>query len=310
MGWPWFIQNLWQATSDDGLALFMYGPNRVEAMVGADGHRIAVECDTAYPFTGEVRLTVHTIAGAESTCRFPLYLRVPEWSSAFTARANGRPVDVDAPPEAYLRLEREWVEGDVMEIVMGMAIGVQRWPRNGSASVRRGPLWYSAKISEAWRTHPDLGRDTYAQTDEAWPNLEVLLSSQWNYGLLLPGGGDELEETFEVREKPQTAANPWTVDGATIEISAKARRIPNWQLQNDCFVGELQTSPVKSDQPEETITLIPLGAASLRICCFPVIGDQPHAHEWEAQPDSVDPRSMPVNRFEQENAAPAARSDD
>jgi hypothetical protein len=44
----------------------------------------------------------------------------------------------------------------------------------------------------------------------------------------------------------------------------------------------LQPSPVKSDQPTDTVTLIPMGAARLRITSFPVIGQGPDAHTWVA----------------------------
>ena len=46
------------------------------------------------------------------------------------------------------------------------------------------------------------------------------------------------------------------------------------------LVGLLQSSPVKSDQLEEEITLIPMGAARLRISSFPVIGEETDAVEW------------------------------
>jgi hypothetical protein len=47
-------------------------------------------------------------------------------------------------------------------------------------------------------------------------------------------------------------------------------------------VGKLQASPVKSEQPRENVTLIPMGAARLRISSFPVIGKGNEAHEWVA----------------------------
>jgi hypothetical protein len=47
-------------------------------------------------------------------------------------------------------------------------------------------------------------------------------------------------------------------------------------------VGTLQDSPIKSDEPTETVTLIPMGAARLRISSFPVVGEEAGAHEWTA----------------------------
>ena len=68
---------------------------------------------------------------------------------------------------------------------------------------------------------------------------------------------------------------PFTSDGVPIELKAKARRIPEWQLDRYGLVATLQDSPVKSDQPTETVSLIPMGAARLRISAFPMIGDGP-----------------------------------
>src|SRR5439155_19283707 len=48
------------------------------------------------------------------------------------------------------------------------------------------------------------------------------------------------------------------------------------------LVGKLQDSPVKTEEPLETVSLIPMGAARLRISSFPVVGHGPNAHEWVA----------------------------
>jgi hypothetical protein len=46
-------------------------------------------------------------------------------------------------------------------------------------------------------------------------------------------------------------------------------------------VGEVQPGPVRSDQPAETITLIPMGCARLRISAFPRVSDGPDAQVWQ-----------------------------
>jgi hypothetical protein len=70
------------------------------------------------------------------------------------------------------------------------------------------------------------------------------------------------------------------VVAAPIEIKAQGKRIPNWGLENET-VAELQTSPVKSDEPQEQIALVPLGCARLRMACLPVIGRGPDAQAWK-----------------------------
>ena len=42
----------------------------------------------------------------------------------------------------------------------------------------------------------------------------------------------------------------------------------------------LQPSPARSEQPLESVTLLPMGAARLRISAFPTIGSGPDAHQW------------------------------
>ena len=53
-----------------------------------------------------------------------------------------------------------------------------------------------------------------------------------------------------------------------MEITAKARRLPQWTLVDDS-PGVLPMSPVTTKRAEETVTLVPYGAAKLRITAFP-----------------------------------------
>jgi hypothetical protein len=90
---------------------------------------------------------------------------------------------------------------------------------------------------------------------------------------------------FEVVRKPWPQSNqPFTLETAPIELKAKARKIPNWKEDYVGLVDKLQPSPVKSSEPVETVTLVPMGAARLRIAAFPVIGDGPDAREWKLPP--------------------------
>jgi len=72
-------------------------------------------------------------------------------------------------------------------------------------------------------------------------------------------------------------------------MGASAQKIPAWKLDWFGMVGKLQPSPAKSSEPIETVTLIPMGAARLRVTSFPVIGTGHTAHEW------VEPRKLPVS---------------
>lgn len=270
MGWPYYAEHLWMATLDQGLAAVLYVENSVKAKV-ADGIEVTIAESTDYPFDEAVEFTLST----PQAVSFPLYLRVPGWCQGATLAINGVKVDAAPRPSSYLRIERAWSDGDKVRLELPMRIGVTAWPTNArSVSVRRGPLWYSLKIGEEYRR--------FGGT-EKWPEFEVLPTTPWNYGLVLDDR--DPASSFQVaRRVKKPAPQPFTVDAAPIELSAQGRRIPNWKLDHMGLVAPLQESPVKSDQPVEKLTLIPLGCARLRVSSFPVIGESPDAHEWTELP--------------------------
>jgi len=265
MGWPWYAQNLWQGTADNGLAAWLYAACDVTARVGDAGVQVTIRSQTDYPFGGQVRMGVQS----PQPVAFPLYLRVPGWCQGFRVAVNGQPLDLEPSPGTYLRIERTWAAGDTVAVEMPMELALTRWPRTGSVTVDRGPLSYSLKIEERWQR--------CGGTDE-WPEWEVLPESPWNYGLIVDR--DRPDRSLDAVLKGEVADQPWTVEAAPIEIKARGKRIPGWGLENET-VAELRTSPVRSDQPEEEITLVPLGCARLRMACLPVIGDGPDAQAWK-----------------------------
>jgi hypothetical protein len=56
------------------------------------------------------------------------------------------------------------------------------------------------------------------------------------------------------------------------------------------LIDEVQQSPVKSEERTETVTLIPMGCARLRISAFPWIGEGPDATEWKLPPAPPTPK--------------------
>jgi len=215
--------------------------------------------------------------------RFPIYLRVPGWCDAPRLAVNGKPVAVNrqplsasARPTGFVMVDRAWRDGDVLAVVFPMPVRVRTWTANKDAvSVERGPLTFSVKIAE------DYVRS--GGTDE-WPAWEIKPASPWNYGLVLDG--DDPSAAFEVVKKPWPSdGQPFAWDRAPVEIRARARRIANWQENYWGLVDALQPSPVLSDAPVETITMIPMGAGRLRVSALPVIGEGSGAREWVAPPE-------------------------
>jgi hypothetical protein len=210
--------------------------------------------------------------------QFPLYLRVPGWCNAPALRINGKKTPVYTEPRTFIVIDRTWKDGDTVDLTLPMELKLRYWIRNGNTvSVDRGPLTYSLKIGEKYVR--------YGGTDK-WPALEVYPTTAWNYGLVLDPD-KPLNEQFDVRERSWPKdSQPFEAQAAPIEIKAKARRIPNWQPDHLGLIGTVQPSPIKSDQPTETVTLIPMGAARLRISAFPWIGEGPNAREWQGSQQS------------------------
>lgn len=94
---------------------------------------------------------------------------------------------------------------------------------------------------------------------------EVRPGSAWNYGL-------DGATAFAVTTGLGNPNDPFTPATASIRITAAARKIPNWKADSETIVTLLKDSPTPSAEPVETVTLIPMGAARLRITSFPTIG--------------------------------------
>lgn len=54
-----------------------------------------------------------------------------------------------------------------------------------------------------------------------------------------------------------------------------------------------------SDETEESIELIPLGSARLRMSCLPVIGEPPVAKAWQPVDAVIPDEEWPKNRFDE-----------
>ena len=247
----------------------LYSASEVTAKVGG-GTNVTISEETDYPF----RDTIQFKMALPEASTFPLYLRIPGWCEAASVLINGAAQNVEAKPLAFVRIKREWKNGDEVTLRLPMKITVRRWTDNhNAASVNYGPLSFSLEIKEQF--------EKYGDRKPAWPEWEVFPKSAWNYGLILDDQNPAA--SFQLVEKPGAIApQPFTPETAPVELKAKGRRIPAWQMDRNNMIGKLQASPVRSTEPVEDLTLIPMGAARLRVAMFPVIGDGPDANDWVA----------------------------
>ena len=268
-GWPYYVQHLWMATPGNGLAAVLYAPCEVKAEVG-DGTSVTITEKTDYPFRDRIEFKLKTPKPVE----FPLSFRIPAWCPDPAVQLNGEPLAIDAVRRSFLTLSRTWQDGDSVCITLPMEVRVTRWTNNlNSASVHRGPLSFSLRIGEKYVRE--------GGTDK-WPAYEIHPTTPWNYGLLLDDANPAA--SFEVVELPLPKGQPFEAQAAPVELRTEARRIPEWKLDHLGLVGPLVQSPLRSAEPVEQITLIPMGCARLRISAFPVVGEGPDARPWPKSP--------------------------
>ena len=103
-----------------------------------------------------------------------------------------------------------------------------------------------------------------------WPSYEIYPASMWNYGLWL--NDKPLPSQFEIVKRPWPASDfPFITADVPLLIQSKGKIIPEWTLDKYGLCDVLPQSPVTVDTKPQQITLIPMGAARLRISSFPVV---------------------------------------
>ena len=243
-----------------------------------------VEEATHYPFEEAIQFTLHT----EQAVAFPLYLRIPGWCPTATVAVNGKKISVTPQAGNYVRIEREWKDHDAVALPLPMTVSVQRWTANhDSVSVNYGPLTFSLKFGERVErvdsAKTAIGDSSWQKNADPvqWPSFGYYPATPWNYGLVLADTQPELAFTVKKLAWPKDDF-PFTPESAPLEMTVLAKPIPQWTVDRYGLCSVLQSSPVRSAEPVETVTLIPMGAARLRITAFPTIGTGPAAHEWVA----------------------------
>jgi len=272
MGWPYFAEHLIMATADGGLATMLYAANETTALVG-DGISVRIEETTNYPFDETVTLTLHP----DQAVTFSLYLRIPTWTEGITVKVSNRTRSIKNAAGRYVRISQQWKEGDIVTLRLPMKARTSLWQQNkSSVSVSYGPLTLSLKIDEECEAHdsrdPEFVQDDshwQAGVDASlWPCYVLRAKSDWNYGLVCDE--ENLPVGFSVSRKAWPSDDcPFTQEGTPLEFTAVGRQIPSWGFDATGMTDLLPTKYAPRATETTPITLIPMGAARLRISAFP-----------------------------------------
>lgn len=271
-GWPYYSENLIYATPDNGIAAVIYGACTADVKV-ADGKKVTVSEVTNYPFDENIAFTID-----KGKAEFPFYVRIPKWTRGAEVCVNGECVDARLMGGKYLVVNREWKKGDRLTLRFPMHLSMRVWQVNKhSVSLDYGPLTLSLKIKERYvqcdSKATAIGDSKWQKNADAsqWPTTEIYADSPWNYALCFRGFGRKALDNIEVVKKPWPADNfPFTLESVPFEFKAKGRRVPSWTIDETGLCGVLPDETAVKAKEVEDITLVPMGAARLRISAFPV----------------------------------------
>ncbi len=265
-GWPKLVSNLWMATNDGGLFAAVYAPSEVQTTV--HGKSVSVSETTDYPFGNSVKFTM-TLQQPQT---FPLALRLPAWAETATVNVNGKlattlksscPATADRFQKAQAdcdvskmisRVDRKWRNGDVVTVSFQMTPRVSHWYRQ-AAVFERGPLVFSLPLDAKWKELKH-----YAQKSSDW---QLQPTTKWNYAV-------EVGECAAKVSEHSVSATPFDRKNPPVTMAIEGKELPQWSVEEHS-AGPVPTSPVTSKDSLQKLTLVPYGAAKLRITEFPFL---------------------------------------
>jgi len=234
--WPKFVQHLWSATQDGGLAVLSYAPCLVRTRVMDVPVKLRVATD--YPFSESVSIELSLKRPAE----FPLYLRIPAWvRQPMIYLPDGEIMQVRSGETACVR--RRWQTGDVVRLELNATPRIVRGWYHQSAVVELGPLVM------AFAPEPREGEGGRIDTAE-----------EWGWALVR----DEPMKTVRERgvERPFKRGEP------PVKVLAKAVPI-DWHLSG-ANSAPIPILPKLDARETYTVELAPFGWTDLRISQFPI----------------------------------------
>lgn len=265
--WPYYTDHLILATPDNGLAAILFNSCEARAKVGTAGTEITLSESTDYPFNTGITFKVKT----KKDVSFPFYLHIPSWTDGATAKVNGSDVSASLVSGKYLRIERTWHQGDSVVVNFPMKVTLRHWQVNNEAvTADYGPLTLSLRIGERYEqvnSTASVAFDSKWQKNadpSKWPTFEIFPTSAWNYALCTSS-----PITLKERRPLTVGHNPFTLADCPLVFEAQGRLVPDWQVDRYGLCGVLPEANVAKSVQTYPLTLVPMGAARLRITEFP-----------------------------------------
>ncbi len=111
------------------------------------GKGLKIKQETQFPYEGNTRLTINT----NKPQRFKLMIRHPFWVSkkGFVVKCNGVKLKTISQPSSYAVIDREWRDGDKIEVSLPMQLRYEELPNVPEyIAIMYGPVLLGAKTGE------------------------------------------------------------------------------------------------------------------------------------------------------------------
>jgi len=134
-----------------GEFIYTYGEDTlyVNLFVASELNRkdkgVKVTQNTHFPYKESAKLTFNL----EQPSRFSVMIRSPWWVKPGTMKvvSDGKDYAVDSVPSSYIAVEREWKDGDVVEISFPMPVTIEELPNVPNyISILRGPIVLGTRL--------------------------------------------------------------------------------------------------------------------------------------------------------------------
>ena len=230
-GWPYFTEELWAATPDNGLCAVMYAPCSVTANVSGG---------TSVTITETHRVSVHRHDHADAddvrTGNVPAVPPGPRLVLGAVDRGQRPGRERAGRPGVHLDLAHVAQRRHGDDPRCRPLPSSRSWSSQGGAlSVSNGALDYSLQIGENYVQ--------FAGSSE-FPEYEVHATTPWNYGLALPSSNPAGALTFHAASG-SVPSNPFTQASVPVSITAPAAADQAWTADDQNVVDRAEPGAVR-----------------------------------------------------------------
>ncbi len=168
-----------------------------------------LQAASSFPDNGKITYTISPAQNAS----FPLAIRVPQWSTRFTAKVDGK--EYSGTADQFITIDREWKKGDQVEVNFDIPVkiipGGKSYPNR--VAIQRGPQVLSVDSSLNESLSPFVSvvnisnlSNLNLQTNDSWIPSNRIGKQVYAINIPISGGGSKRMLLVPFADASQTGA--------------------------------------------------------------------------------------------------------